>query len=361
MSAAAIKRLSDFEQLQLRPPFQRNPVWLDGQKSYLIDTILNGFPVPELYMQIVQDEEGLETHVVVDGQQRLTALLDFISGDFSLTGLDAEWNDSSFEDLAPAEKQRIFAYNFVVRVLPDMPTDQIRAIFQRLNRNVVALSRQELRHATYWGDFIKSMEDLATLAFWNSSGIFTANEVRRMLDVEFISELAIAHLHGPQNKKASLERWYTVYETDFSDRETLEMTFKSTLGEIEQMLPRLSRSRWSKKSDFYTLFLHVAKRADEHPFSSDEREHLSDAIADFGLEVTQVLRLDPSESTQVVKPVLDYARAVQRAASDLGNRKVRSRALDEYLSGERATVSLTTEDPDSEGDGTEIEDLYDQE
>jgi hypothetical protein len=39
------------EELELAPPFQRNPVWTDVQKAYLIDTILYGLPVPELYMQ----------------------------------------------------------------------------------------------------------------------------------------------------------------------------------------------------------------------------------------------------------------------------------------------------------------------
>jgi hypothetical protein len=349
MSAAAIKRLSDHGHLQLRPPFQRNPVWLDAQKSYLIDTILQGFPVPELYMQIVSDADGMEKHIVVDGQQRLTALLDFISGEYSLSGLEGDWNESSFENLSTEEKQRVYAYNFVVRVLPDMPTEQIRAIFQRLNRNVVALSKQELRHATYWGDFIKSMEALATHEFWRSSGIFTANEVRRM------------HIHGPQNKKTSLDKWYSVYEVDYSDRLSVEAAFRSTLGEIEQMFPNISRSRWSKKSDFYTLFALLAERSSEHPFSREARETLSTQIDEFGLEVNRVLRLDPNEPASVIKSVYDYARAVQRAASDLGNRRARVRALAAYIAGERSTVDVGESAQNDAMDSTEPEDEYEEE
>src|SRR5262245_21721793 len=59
------------DELELSAPFQRNPVWTDIQKAYLIDTILNGLPIPELYMQDVGNEEGDERHIVVDGQQRV--------------------------------------------------------------------------------------------------------------------------------------------------------------------------------------------------------------------------------------------------------------------------------------------------
>jgi hypothetical protein len=53
------------DELVVKPDFQRNPVWSDAQKSYLIDTILRGFPIPELYFQSLSDENGKETHVVV--------------------------------------------------------------------------------------------------------------------------------------------------------------------------------------------------------------------------------------------------------------------------------------------------------
>lgn len=361
LTAAAIKRLSDNGQLELRPPFQRNPVWLDAQKSYLIDTILNGYPVPEMYMQIVQDETGFETHVVVDGQQRLTALLDFIAGEYALSGLDNEWNDSNFENLSEGQKKAIYSYTFIVRVLPEMSTEQIRAIFQRLNRNVVALSRQELRHATYWGEFIQSMERIATFSFWRSSGLFTANEVRRMLDVEYVSELAVGSLHGVQNKKVSLERWFTVYEAEFEDRDKVETTFVTALGELEHLVPSLGRSRWSKKSDFYTLFLYVASREKELPLSSEEREQMKEQLATFAEQVDVVLRLDPSESATVVRPVLRYSRAVQRAASDLSNRRTRAEALSEYLSGERSTVDLNGPADESVEESGVEEDPYDDE
>src|SRR5688572_6830703 len=77
------KRYNDEDSLEMKPPFQRNPVWTNAQKSYLIDTILHGYPVPELYMQEVVDEDGAETQVIVDGQQRVRACLEFLEGRYT--------------------------------------------------------------------------------------------------------------------------------------------------------------------------------------------------------------------------------------------------------------------------------------
>lgn len=51
-------------ELQLKAPFQRNPVWTDKQKSYLIDTMLRGFPIPELYMQEAKGIQNKSTQTL---------------------------------------------------------------------------------------------------------------------------------------------------------------------------------------------------------------------------------------------------------------------------------------------------------
>jgi hypothetical protein len=174
------------------------------------------------------------------------------------------WRDLKFEQLTADEKKTIFGYKFVVRVLPSIDEEAIRRIFSRLNRNVVALNDQELRNATYWGPFIKAIQSMADEdPFWAESGLFSANDHRRMLDHEFISELAVAYLHGPQNKKDKLDTYYQLYEEQFDDRDRLVSTFRAVTAEIGQLIPELSKTRWRKKSDFYTLFLELSPRAAE--------------------------------------------------------------------------------------------------
>jgi len=325
------KNASASGELDMAPPYQRNPVWLEKQKSYLIDTILNGLPIPELYMQSVVTEEGAARYIVVDGQQRIRAVLEFLEGRFAIDAKDSpRWGDMYFDDLSGDDKKRIYQYNFVVRQLPEMDDQQIRGIFGRLNRNTVALNSQELRKATYWGPFIHLMEELSDEDAWREIGVFSANDVRRMLDVEFVSEIAVAYLNGHQNKKTKLDAYYELYEQEFEDELKVKRTFRSVLGELRYLIVSRPTSRWSKKTDLYTLFLVLASRAEFLPLSEDKRSELRSKLLTFGLAVDAYLSADAPKADDYAAPVVEYGAGV-RASSDLGSRKRRFDALTRYL------------------------------
>jgi uncharacterized protein DUF262 len=327
-TVSVYKKAHDENRLKLKPPFQRNLVWTDAQKSYLIDSILRGYPIPELYIQETVDAKGSEFFTVVDGQQRLRACLEFLEGKLTLTPNEApDWPDYTFDDLTPADKAKVYGYNFIVRQLPEVAEDELRIIFRRLNRNVVALNQQELRHATYWGPFITSMERISDLDFWTKSGIFTANDIRRMLDVEFVSEVAIAYLHGVPNKKATLDKWYATYEREYPYEQQVEDCFNKVLGELSHILPNIAATRWSKKSDFYSLFLCLANHVKKLPLSKSGRVEATRRLVKFGQAVDKFLSTQKSTSLTVRK----YGAAVERAASDQNNRVKRGEVLEVVL------------------------------
>ena len=320
------KRDAD-DELSIKPPFQRNPVWSQTQKSFLIDSILLGYPVPELYMQFTTDAEGNDTYIVVDGQQRVRACLEFLEDDYELIGDDlGPWEGSKFTDLTEDQRKKIYNYSFVVRKLPEMNEQQLRAIFGRLNRNTVALNKQELRHATYWGEFITLMEKIADDDRWSDLGIFTANDVRRMLDIEFISELAIAYLHGHQNKKDKLDDWYKAYEADMPRKNEVRTVFNTVLSELIGVFGDNKLGRWSKKSDFYSLFLVLASNKDNLPLARDERQSMKRKLTTFANKVDEYLREDEPEG--IGREYMAYANAVEKAASDIANRRKRFEALE---------------------------------
>jgi hypothetical protein len=331
-SVGWIKKAVDEEALEIRPPYQRNPVWLDPQKSSLIDTILRDYPIPELYMQDVVDSSGAEKHYVVDGQQRIRACMEYVDGDFEIDANESQtYGEMSFGDLSADDKKRIWGYTFVVRLLPDAPEDELREIFKRLNRYNMALNRQELRHATYWGEFITTMEELAKQDFWVTSGVFSANDFRRMLDVEFISELTVAVLHGQQNKKASLDQWYQVYEAEFEDKAYVEHLYDRVLGELDEILPDLRATRWRRTSDFYTLFTTMATHYEDLPFTAKGRKAARQKLVAFGGQVTAALMKEAPQGVRVSASAKRYAEAVQRAASDLARRNARTKELEALL------------------------------
>ncbi len=63
------------KKLNLTPSYQRGDVWRTGDRQALIESILRGIPLPSL---ILLRTEGATTHEVVDGKQRLTAILRFV-------------------------------------------------------------------------------------------------------------------------------------------------------------------------------------------------------------------------------------------------------------------------------------------
>jgi hypothetical protein len=331
---AWFKKAHEDHELEMKPPFQRNPVWTDKQNSYLIDTILNGYPVPELYLQDLVDENGNKKYIVVDGQQRVTACLDFVNGKFTIDANDSPtFANLSFDDLTPIQKKDVYRYQFVIRLLPEISDTELRDIFQRLNRNNVALNAQELRQATYWGPFIQTMNDLADLEIWLKIEIITNNDIKRMLDVEFISELSIAVLHGLQNKKTTIDKYYQIYEEQFNERSTIKEIFDVVLREIMAVLPNIGDTRWSKKTDFYTLFVLLARYRSKFPLPAPTRQQIGVALKGVGEAVDAFLTTAEGEGEPVIELSADarsYALNV-RASSDLGARKKREEALDSVL------------------------------
>jgi hypothetical protein len=329
-TVAWFKKTNDNGELHMKPPFQRNPVWTHPQKSFLIDSLLNGYPIPELYMQEAVDEEGNEEHIVIDGQQRIRACLEFIEGNFFIREQDSpSWGGMYFEELSAGDKKKIFGYTFIVRTLPVMSDEDIRGIFLRLNKNVVALNAQELRQATYWGPFIETMQEISNWAYWSTTGIFTPQNVRRMLDVEFISELSVAVLHGHQNKKQTLDKYYQEYEEEFESRDELLTIFQKVITEMENLFPDIKNTRWKKKTDFYSLFIYFSYNVQALPFSQECRLETRKRLDDFANSVNEFLMLG-EEKADVNEKVREYGRSI-RASTDLANRKRRHEALRQLL------------------------------
>lgn len=340
--------------LEKRPPFQRNFVWSARQQSSLIETILLRYPIPELYMQEGLDAAEQEQYVLVDGQQRVTTCLEFVADEFALdTSVDPRWSGSTFSGLTPEERRRVLQYQFVVRTLPaEWSEERLRDVFARLNRGVSALEDQELRHATYWGPFIKCMEELAKDEQWTDLRVFTANDIRRMADVEFISELVIANLHGFLNKKDDLDDYYLLYETGFDQEVDVKKTFKKVLPVMVDLAETMATKRWRKKSDFYTLF-HLLASDVRRWCSANVRPALAVLLDEFadgvdttlsrlGREVAAVVAGGDTTGDvlkQVPEEVSIYTLAVRGAASDLAARRARCEALEAYLD-QRLTPSF---------------------
>lgn len=329
--------------LELKPSYQRKPVWALRQKCYLVESVLLGFPVPEVYMQATTTPEGVTTYDVVDGQQRIRALLQFIGNDkdageqdynvFALEKLDvsSEYLGMTFDELSDDDKKQFWSYNITIRILHTSVEEEIREMFRRLNKNLTPLKPQELRNATYSGPFVKLSLELADEAFWAVKKIVSTAAIRRMADVEYVSELLIGTLHGPQGGSAkivdSYYQKYEDYEEDFPSQRSTEKLFRETLKLIESF-NALSESRWSNKTDFYTLFVTLASLLRDKKLKKSGEKAFWSSVQQFGLDVDSYL----TNSKKKVRPfIISYSKAVEKGVNDKARRGDRHIALLEAI------------------------------
>lgn len=250
-----LKQLHDQGQLTLAPEFQRNSVWPRAAKAYLIDTIINDRPIPLLFFQRVSSAQtGRPGYSVIDGQQRLRAIFEFLDDRFSLTESDKKaYHNKKFSELPRTVRESIESYDLAIQELTGYDDDDIKDIFVRMNKYVVKLSPQELRHAKAEGKFSEFVERLGQWDFWRDEKVVSAQQIRRMRAVEFVAELTILLIEGPQDKKSAVDLYYGQYKKTFAKGSWVETTLKNYLAWISKALPDLKQLRYRSPTDLYSL------------------------------------------------------------------------------------------------------------
>lgn len=148
------------KELIIDPEFQRNKVWDNKQASELIESILMGIPIPLMYL--FEDKTGKKQ--VVDGRQRITAILDFLENKFKLSNLKilSSLNDCKFTDLE-LKLQGVFEdYQLLFYIIQPPTPERIKYdIFDRVNRGGTTLNKQEMRNALYRGKATKLIDEIS--------------------------------------------------------------------------------------------------------------------------------------------------------------------------------------------------------
>jgi hypothetical protein len=303
------------DRIELSPHFQRRAVWLERERSELMETICSNLPFPEIYIHVVTDRDtGGQRYIVVDGQQRLTSIFRFIDNDFGLPNNDY-WHGQNFRDLSDDQKEAFWDYKVVVRSLRRTNDAEIRDLFERLNTNNIALNDQEIRNAKYRGAFKNLALKLADDSLFQEMGLFTARDVRRMLDVEFIGELLVLVIHGISNKKDLLDDFYAQFDEELPGEADYETLFTTALGLFWSIYDSNNRMLFKTKSNFYTLFgcmIRYFKTTGNRSFTNPQR--VQEAVIDL-LEKARNQDFDDTNPE-----IEEYADAVSRAASDRGRR-----------------------------------------
>ncbi|MFA6032251.1 MAG: DUF262 domain-containing protein [Myxococcota bacterium] len=248
--------------LELRPDFQRKEVWTLPAKIMLIDSILRGVPLPKVYLanEIRNDSTF---RVVIDGQQRISAILEFLRDGFALAApYDGDELGKRFSDFDVPVRDAFLRYKIDFAEASNADDREIRDVYMRVNKYTVPLNKQELRRADFPGDFLDMAEALSVDDALEEAGIFTATDRKRYADAEFVSEVLAALIDGPQDKKTSLDDFYMNYATWVEGaRSGVRRRFDEAVADMQTIFshrPNGMRStRFKQKADFYTLILAV--------------------------------------------------------------------------------------------------------
>lgn len=144
--------------MELRPFYQRRPRWDPIRQSKLIESFIMNVPVPPLFVY----ESDLAKYEVMDGQQRITSILDFYTNKLHLEGLEQwpELNGRIYDTLPSEIKKGIDrrSISYIVLLKESATTSEEESllrqeVFERLNTGGVSLSHQEIRNALYQGRF----------------------------------------------------------------------------------------------------------------------------------------------------------------------------------------------------------------
>lgn len=250
--------------LDVSPKFQRRSVWTRAAKSFLIDTILRGKPMPKVLL--TQDLIGKKNvRTVVDGQQRIRTIIEFVSGSFTvLSAHNPQYAGKTFEELDEDVQGTILQYEVGVDLLYNVSLSDMLDIFARINTYSVTLNTQEKLNAKYLGVFKTSAFELghAYVNYMLDSGVLTEKNVSRMGEAQLASDLLVALVGGVQTVK-NIEKYYKDYELYEATPENIEEAverYSSTMKYIGAIYPPqdLRNTNWSRPHWFYTLFTCVA-------------------------------------------------------------------------------------------------------
>ncbi len=269
-TVADIYQMIDQGKLILRPDFQRKFVWTHEHQEEFIDTLLSGLPFPEIY--VCEGEIDIEkmktTRNVIDGQQRLTTIRNYIEGKHEKPLMKIP----TYQSLSDSQKQQFLSYQIVMRDIGKVDEKTIREIFRRINLTEFKLDDIEIQNAIYDGDFIKAAKSILDNISLEKYGVLKESEFTRMADLHFVLlVMSTIEKGGYFAQDREVEPMVATYNEDYPKKDHMIALMIKTFATINDVDIPID-SMWFRKSNFFTLVVEIAKNIDSLP--SDFKEKL---------------------------------------------------------------------------------------
>lgn len=281
------------KRLIMSPYFQRHLVWRLVHKVDFIKTILMGLPFPQIFIAkgSIDLESMTTTSCIVDGQQRMSAIVDYVSGIFKV-------DNKGFKELAPEKQEEFLKYQIPIIDL-DLYNEapEIKEIFQRLNRTFYALNAIERLSTEYASsefmlfakhitgeiklqadededesplsvdptiptDFIEWAKEVDAPFFKKlivEGNVFTPYEISRQIHLMYALNLLATYIGDIYTRNDLVTTYLDEYKDSLDDKNKILEKFEHTSQIILDM--KLSKnSYWFNKANMFTLFTLINKK-----------------------------------------------------------------------------------------------------
>lgn len=304
--------------------YQRSISWPPAARSFLIDTILMGYPLPKLSLAQTTDLRTRRTiKNIVDGQQRTSAIVSFYKNELRISTRSSAYLGLTYNQLEDEDKQRFLSYAVSVDIFTGASDDDIREVFRRMNWYTAPLNSQEKRHAKYAGEFKQFISTMAHTygPILLNAGTLGKQQVSRMADSAFFSECAYTYLKGIDHASdVKLEKLYDDMDSDFPQEGVTRGAFDAAFQRVSQFV-EIYDSNISKSYNMYSLvtaLMYIVgapigeNEFPRHPLLGNE------AI------VENLVRLDDGFRAETARPELEpFVVACSKATNRKEPRRVR--------------------------------------
>lgn len=250
------------KELVLNPSFQRGPVWTTTARTYLIDTILHGYPIPKVLMRTHIDRTSHRIfREVVDGQQRLRTIIDFAAGKFKLGVRSKSYRGANYSALPGELQDKFLAYKITAEQLINASDTDVLEVFARINSYAVPVNAAELRNAKFDTEFSWSVQEKSRkwTELWDL-GILGKRDQVRMIGYSLVAEMYSVLLQGvTDGGEDKVTRLYERKKSGFPEQAEIEERVDRILEVMfERVVPGLANESIVKRPQALMIFAAMA-------------------------------------------------------------------------------------------------------
>ena len=274
----------DRSEIKSNETYQRsNKVWPPAARSFLIESIILGFPLPKIFLFQQTDLLSKKTvKEIVDGQQRSKTIHDFFHNKLAIskTSEVEAARGKRYDALSDELKGKFLSYQLSIDLFVAATPTEIRQAFRRLNSYTVPLNAEELRHAEYQGAFkwfvyelTRDREELLL-----KLGVFTEKQVIRMQDEKLFADCIYTMLNGWKTTKAKeLTSLYKAYDKEFDVAGNISARIDQALDFLLD-LDEIHGTDLMKPHVFHTLLVAVTHYFEPLPSLAQIAETVGDRL-----------------------------------------------------------------------------------